>query len=41
MVRDMTQGNPVKLLLGFWFPLLLGNLFQQVYNVADSVIVGR
>ena len=41
MVRDMTHGSPVKLLLGFWFPLLLGNLFQQVYNLADSVIVGR
>ena len=41
MVRDMTHGSPVKLLLGFWFPLLLGNLFQQVYNLVDSVIVGR
>ena len=41
MVRDMTHGSPVRLLLGFWFPLLLGNLFQQVYNLADSVIVGR
>ena len=41
MVRDMTHGNPLRLIFGFWFPLLLGNLFQQVYNVADSVIVGR
>ncbi|MBQ8108656.1 MAG: MATE family efflux transporter [Clostridia bacterium] len=41
MVRDMTHGSPMKLLFGFWFPLLLGNLFQQVYNLADSVIVGR
>ena len=41
MVRDMTHGSPLKLLVGFWFPMLLGNLFQQVYNLADSIIVGR
>ena len=41
MVRDMTHGSPMRLIFGFWFPLLLGNLFQQVYNLADSVIVGR
>ena len=41
MVRDMTHGSPVKLILSFWFPMLLGNLFQQVYNLADSIIVGR
>ncbi|MBR1820915.1 MAG: MATE family efflux transporter [Clostridia bacterium] len=41
MVRDMTHGSPMKLIFGFWFPLLLGNLFQQVYNLVDSIIVGR
>lgn len=41
MVRDMTHGSPVKLIFGFWFPMLLGQLFQQVYNLADSIIVGR
>ena len=41
MVRDMTHGSPLKLIVGFWFPVLLGNLFQQVYNLVDSVIVGR
>ncbi len=41
MVRDMTHGSPMKLIFGFWFPVLLGNLFQQVYNLVDSVIVGR
>ena len=41
MVRDMTHGSPLKLMMTFWFPLLMGNLFQQVYNLADSVIVGR
>jgi len=41
VVRDMTHGSPMKLIFGFWFPVLLGNLFQQVYNLVDSVIVGR
>ena len=41
MVRDMTHGSPFKLILSFWFPMLLGNLVQQVYNLADSIIVGR
>ncbi len=41
MVRDMTHDSPIKLIFGFWFPVLLGNLFQQVYNLVDSVIVGR
>lgn len=41
MVRDMTHGSPMRLILGFWIPVLLGNLFQQVYNLADSIIVGR
>ena len=31
----------MKLIFDFWFPVLLGNLFQQVYNLVDSVIVGR
>ena len=38
---DMTQGSPTRLLLKFALPLLLGNLFQQVYNLVDSVVVGR
>lgn len=41
MVKNMTEGNPLKLILEFSFPLLLGNLFQQTYNVVDSAIVGR
>ena len=41
MVRDMTKGSPLKLIFAFFFPVLLGNLFQQVYSMADSVIVGR
>ena len=40
-IKDMTTGNPAKLILGFALPVFIGNLFQQFYNVADSVIVGR
>lgn len=39
--RDMTQGSPMKLILGFSIPLLFGFLFQQFYSVVDTVIVGR
>lgn len=38
---NMTRGNPVYLLLVFAIPMLAGNLFQQVYNLADSIIVGK
>ena len=40
-MKDMTQGKPLKLIIGFAIPMLIGNIFQQVYNVADTVIVGR
>lgn len=39
--KDMTVGSPMKLILGFSIPLLIGSLFQQFYNVMDTVIVGR
>ncbi len=39
--KDMTQGSPMKLILGFSIPLLFGFLFQQFYNVMDTIIVGR
>ena len=41
MTRDMTKGSPIKSILAFCVPLLIGNLFQQFYNLADSIIVGR
>lgn len=41
LVKDMTYGRETPLLLRFMLPMLLGNLFQQVYNLADSVIVGQ
>ena len=37
---DLTEGSPGKSLLMFAFPMILGNLFQQFYNMADSMIVG-
>lgn len=41
MTKDLTSGNPLKVILWFSFPLVLGNLFQQFYNLADTIIVGR
>ena len=38
---NMTQGNPTGLLLRFAIPMLIGNIFQQLYSLADSVIVGQ
>lgn len=38
---NMTEGNPTGLLIRFAIPMLIGNIFQQVYNLVDSVIVGR
>lgn len=37
----MTNGSPMKLILGFSIPLLFGYLFQQFYNLVDTLIVGR
>ena len=41
MTKDLTQGKPAKLIVLFTLPLLLGNIFQQFYNMADTLIVGR
>lgn len=41
MARNLTQGNPAKQIFLFSLPLLIGNLFQQFYNMADALIVGR
>ena len=40
-MKDMTVGNPLKLILFFSVPLLLANICQQCYNLADTFIVGR
>lgn len=41
MTKDMTAGSPMKNIIRFCLPLMLGNLFQQLYNMADTIIVGR
>lgn len=38
---NMTTGDPTRLLLVFSIPMMIGNIFQQLYNVVDSAIVGR
>ena len=40
-LKDMTSGNPVKLILVFAFPILAGNMLQQFYSLVDSLIIGR
>lgn len=40
-VVDMTKGSTYKLLISFMMPMLFGNLFQQLYNIVDSMIVGK
>ena len=39
--KDLTTGSPMKLILGFGIPLLFGMLFQQFYNMMDTIIVGK
>ncbi len=41
MTNDMSKGNPARLIVSFMLPVLAGNIFQQFYNVVDSVIVGQ
>lgn len=41
MKKDMTIGNPMKIILSFSIPVLLGNIFQQFYNMVDTMIVGQ
>ncbi|MCR4747385.1 MAG: MATE family efflux transporter [Clostridiales bacterium] len=40
-VRDLTQGSPYSVILSFAFPFFISQVFQQLYNVVDSLIVGR
>ena len=40
-MKDLTKGNIIKLLLAFSIPLLIGNVFQQLYNVVDTKVVGE
>ena len=38
---DMTVGDPVRQIVKFMIPMLIGNLFQQLYNTVDSIVVGK
>lgn len=41
MIKDLTYGSPAKLIFYFTLPLILGNIFQQLYLLADTLLVGR
>ena len=41
MITDMTVGKPSRILLRFSLPMLLSTAFQQIYNIADSMIAGK
>lgn len=41
MEKDMTVGKPASVIISFTIPILIGNIFQQFYNMADAIIVGR
>jgi len=41
MQKNMTQGNPLSIILTFTLPLFIGNMFQQIYNTVDTMIVGQ
>lgn len=38
---NMTHGSVIRLIMGFMLPAFLGNIFQQFYNIADSIIAGQ
>lgn len=40
MTKDLTRGKPFRLIVSFTLPVLIGNIFQQLYNMADTFIVG-
>ena len=40
-IRSLTEGTPVKLIVRFALPLMLGNVFQQLYTVVDTMVVGK
>lgn len=41
MLKDMTVGNPSKILLKFAWPMILSGIFQQLYNIVDSIVAGK
>ena len=40
-MKDLSKGNEARLIFNFAMPMLLGNLFQQLYNIVDTIIVGN
>ena len=40
-IKELTSGNPFKLIFLFMMPIFFGNVFQQVYNLVDTLVVGR
>ena len=40
-IKDMTEGSPLKLIVSFALPLMMGNIFQQLYTVVDTMVVGK
>ncbi len=41
MIKDLTKGSPLRVIVSFAIPMILGNFFQLFYNIADSIIVGK
>ena len=41
MRTDMTVGKPMKIILNFMIPVFIGNVFQQLYSMVDTIIVGK
>lgn len=41
ITKDMTSGSPTEIILKFSIPMLIGNIFQQLYNIIDSIVVGK
>lgn len=40
-MKNLTEGNETRLLFKFTVPMLIGNIFQQLYNVVDSIVIGK
>ncbi|MDE5679070.1 MAG: MATE family efflux transporter, partial [Lachnospiraceae bacterium] len=40
-MKNMTEGKPASLILAFALPLMIGNVFQQLYTVVDTMVVGK
>lgn len=41
MMKDLTSGSEARLILNFTIPMLIGNVFQQMYNIVDSIVIGK